>query len=159
MGKVPADPSPQRHYPAHPTPVQRHNEPTIVLVTACILDRHPVLANDRVHVALRTVWPQARNWMVGYYMIMPDHVHLFCAPAEFRIEQIKTWAKYWKALLSKRAPELRAAWQPDCWDTQMRSSTHYLRKLEYVRENPVRAGLVARSEDWPYQGIMNELRW
>ena len=152
MDKTPAKPSPRRHHPAHPAPVERHNEPTIVLVTACILARHPVLANDPVHAALRNVWPQARNWMVGNYMIMPDHVHLFCAPAESCTEQVKTWVKYWKALLSSQVPELRAAWQPDCWDTQMRSATHYLRKLEYVRENPVRAGLVARSGDLAVPG-------
>jgi hypothetical protein len=32
-------------------------------------------------------------------------------------------------------------------------------KWSYVRENPVRAGLVARAEDWPYQGELNVLDW
>ncbi|MFL6519487.1 MAG: hypothetical protein ACJ8NS_04645 [Chthoniobacterales bacterium] len=25
--------------------------------------------------------------------------------------------------------------------------------------NPVRHGLVKNAEDWPYQGVLNELRW
>jgi REP element-mobilizing transposase RayT len=26
-------------------------------------------------------WEQARQWRVGKYLAMPDHVHLFCSPA------------------------------------------------------------------------------
>ena len=34
----------------------------------------------------------------------------------------------------------------------MRDDESYTEKWIYVRENPVRAGLVARADDWPYQG-------
>lgn len=50
-------------------------------------------------------------------------------------------------------------WQSDCWDTQVRSGTHYAEKWEYVRNNPMRAGLVNTPEDWPWQGEINVLRW
>ena len=33
-----------------------------------------------------------------------------------------------------------------------RSDESYSQKWNYVRENPVRAGLVKSVEDWPYQG-------
>ncbi len=32
-------------------------------------------------------------------------------------------------------------------------------KWEYIRHNPVRAGLVNDPDDWPYQGEMHVLRW
>ena len=35
----------------------------------------------------------------------------------------------------------------------------YEEKWEYVRNNPVRAGLAARAEDWPFQGVIHELMW
>jgi len=35
---------------------------------------------------------------------------------------------------------------------------HYDEKWEYVRQNPVRAGLVAESDDWPHRGEMHALR-
>ena len=35
----------------------------------------------------------------------------------------------------------------------------YDEKWRYVAENPVRAGLVVHSEDWPFQGEMNSLNW
>jgi hypothetical protein len=31
--------------------------------------------------------------------------------------------------------------------------------MEYVRANPVRAGLVTQPEEWLYQGVLNELIW
>jgi hypothetical protein len=43
-------------------------------------------------------------------------------------------------------------WQPGFFDHLLRNTESYGQKWEYVRENPVRAGLVARAEDWPYHG-------
>jgi len=62
-------------------------------------------------------------------------------------------------LVGAYAPCVKSKFVWDCWDTQMRSQSHYIRKLEYVADNPVRQGLAQCSEDWPYQGRMNELRW
>ena len=45
------------------------------------------------------------------------------------------------------------------WDTRLRRSESYAEKWNYIRENPMRKGLVAKTEDWPYQGMMNVLRW
>jgi REP element-mobilizing transposase RayT len=45
-----------------------------------------------------------------------------------------------------------AIWQPGFFDHVMRDSESYASKWQYVRDNPLRAGLVERSEDWPYQG-------
>src|SRR4051794_11733079 len=50
-------------------------------------------------------------------------------------------------------------WQREAWDTQLRRQESYASKWEYVVNNPVRAGLTKRAEDWPYQGELNELRW
>ncbi len=50
-------------------------------------------------------------------------------------------------------------WQADFWDTQMRDGDQYHRKWLYVRENPVRAGLVADADAWPFQGEVHSLWW
>ncbi len=150
---------PERQYPAHPPPVQRHNTPTIVLVTACILHRRPVLAATDAQRALVSAWHAATAWVAGTYVIMPDHVHVFCAPGSVAPPMVKTWAKYWKRLVDQACPRLTGLWQMDVWDTQMRNVEHYLRKLEYVRQNPVRAGLVAAAEEWPYRGTVHPLHW
>ena len=38
------------------------------------------------------------------------------------------------------------------FDHVLRNDESYGQKWEYVRENPVRAGLVPRADDWQYQG-------
>ena len=150
---------PPRRHPAHPPPARRHNQPVILHVTVCMAARQELLANNEAHTALRAAWDVSRKWLVGYYMVMPDHIHLFCAPGCWPPPAVKLWAQYWKRLVSQAVPAVCRQWIPDCWDTQMRSQEHYARKLEYVSANPVRKGLVARSEDWPHQGHVNELPW
>jgi REP element-mobilizing transposase RayT len=53
-----------------------------------------------------------------------------------------------------RAGTARATslWQPGFFDHLLRNAESYEQKWHYVRENPVRAGLVSRAEDWSYQG-------
>ncbi len=150
---------PSRNRPAHPPQVRRGNDPVIVHVTTCLRNRQPILDNERVHVALREVWGRADHWVVGSYVVMPDHVHLFCSPGRWTPVAVRDWVKYWRSLLSRRLPELKGKWLPDCWDTQMRNARHYRRKLEYAADNPVRAGLVALAAEWPYRGRLTELRW
>jgi len=46
----------------------------------------------------------------------------------------------------------RRIWQRGFFDHLLRSEESYGQKWNYVRENPVRAGLVARVEDWRFAG-------
>jgi putative transposase len=150
---------PKRCHPAHPPPLHKHNRPVIIFLTVCISPRRSILDNEDVHKALRHIWKQADEWTVGYYLIMPDHIHLFCSPANDGDTDLKKWVIFWKRLASKGYPVVAGMWQNDYWDTQIRSSEHWLQKTEYVRNNPVRCGLVENSEEWPYQGVMSELWW
>jgi putative transposase len=49
-------------------------------------------------------------------------------------------------------PQKRSVWQPGFFDHVLHTDESYAQKWNYVRENPVRAGLVVRWEEWPYQG-------
>jgi len=72
---------------------------------------------------------------------------------------LDNWVRYWKSQFSKRGQNPERCWQPDHWDTRLRHEESYDAKWEYVRNNPVRAGLVVRPEDWPYSGELFALRW
>ena len=50
-----------------------------------------------------------------------------------------------------------AIWQEEFFDHVLRSSESYSQKWDYVKENPVRAGLVRSSDEWPWQGEMESL--
>ena len=155
----PAGAKPIRHHPAHLPNIERHNQPVILFVTVCTKNRKPVLADARVHGVLESIWPLARQYLVGRYILMPDHVHLFCSPAVHEPENVQKWVAYWKRLVSIELSDLAPLWQRDCWDTQLRHAHHYADTWAYVRANPVRKNLVSHEDDWPYQGCLNELRW
>jgi putative transposase len=56
-----------------------------------------------------------------------------------------------------RLPVEAPIWQRDFFDRFLRSADSYSEKWEYVRDNPVRAGLVRRPEDWSHQGVTHDL--
>ena len=110
---------------------------------------------------LIAAWAEANTWLVGRYVVMPDHIHLFCAPNQIEPVPLERWIQFWKSLASRRWPrsDEQPVWQKSCWDTQLRQGDSYGNKWEYVRQNPVRLRLVAKAEDWPYQGELNVLDW
>ncbi len=97
-------------------------------------------------------------WVVGRYVVMPDHIHLFAAPDRPELP-LDNWVKYWKSQFTKRHRVSEHRWETDHWDTRLRKGESYAVKWEYVRNNPVRHGLVQRAEDWPFQGEIALLEW
>jgi hypothetical protein len=80
----------------------------------------------------------------GRYVIMPDHLHLFVSFDEERIN-LSRWTKGLKGSLSARFRQKRfdpPFWQKGFFDHVLRSAESYEQKWNYVRYNPVRAGLV-----------------
>jgi putative transposase len=119
----------------------------VYFVTACISRRREVLAQAAMHGAFidfANDGPKHGAW-IGKYALMPDHLRITLAK----------WMKSLKNTLSKvmRAQRIAAPhWQKTFFDHVLRSSESYSANWEYVAANPVRAGLVARPEKWPFQG-------
>ena len=129
---------------------------SLYFVTFCTHERQRFLAKDEVHTAFVLFAKRAEetfNVGVGRYVIMPDHVHLFVrGDHNFRLGP---WIGALKQALAKAAMLSRAngqIWEEGFFDHVLRSDESYSQKWNYVRENPVRAGLVKSAADWPYQG-------
>jgi len=150
-----------RRHPVHQPTHEQHNVPVIIFVTICAKGRKTILANEEAHQLLRTAWEWAGDWIIGRYVVMPDHIHLFCAPGEYVSQPLSQWVGFWKSHAARHWPRPSQApvWQRHFWDTQLRRGESYDKKWEYVLQNPVRAGLVRRAEDWSYAGEMHPLRW
>ncbi len=146
-----------RNKPAHGVRLDASRS-TIVFVTVCTRDRRAWLADPAIHRILCDVWDRSRAWVVGRYVLMPDHLHLFAAPGQIDL-LLDNWVRYWKSQVTKILMAPSQGWQVDHWDTRLRSGESYEEKWAYVRNNPVRAGLVAQTEDWPFQGELNPLEW
>lgn len=91
---------------------------------------------------------------------MPNHVH---AILWFQaVGKISELMKQWKRTSSHRIKQqLRTMpnyesqlgaddpiWQPGYYDFNIYSDSKLQEKLDYIHSNPVRAGLVLKSEDW-----------
>ena len=152
-------PVPVRKRPAHHPPVEYHNKPVIIFLTVCAHNRKKIFANERMHHVLLNVWQSSIQWRVGRYVIMPDHIHLFCSPSGKESENVARWVAYWKRMVSRALPDLQPLWQRDCWDTQLRRHESYTEKWAYVCSNPVRSGLVDNADEWPFQGEVDHLIW
>lgn len=92
---------------------------------------------------------------------MPDHMHLFVT---FDSEQTKlsSWMRSLKITPSKSLRAMGVAaphGQKGFFDHVLRGSESYSQQWDYVRANPVRAGLAATPEDWPYAGSIHDLEY
>jgi REP element-mobilizing transposase RayT len=76
---------------------------------------------------------------------MPDHLHaLVSFPSG---NDMTTVISQWKEFLAKK---LDIHWQPNFFDHRLRNDESLREKVDYILQNPVRRGLVQRSEDWAY---------
>jgi REP element-mobilizing transposase RayT len=148
---------PNRRRPTHGVRIV-DGQPTIVFLTVCTKDRQRWLACPDVQRTLVEVWGEATAWLVGRFVLMPDHLHLFAGLSD-EAHTLDGWVRYWKSQFSRRRGPQRQRWQADHWDTRVRSEALFAEKWAYVRINPVRAGLVERPEEWPFQGELFDLPW
>jgi REP element-mobilizing transposase RayT len=127
----------------------------VFFVTFCTQNRRPLLANEPVHRSFSTFCSaaQERHILVGRYVIMADYLHLFVHLPN--PDHLSSWVKSLKNSLSKTLREQKIEsphWQRNYFDHLLRSDESACQKWEYVRLNPVRAGLVTEDSEWPYQG-------
>jgi putative transposase len=133
----------------------------VYFVTFCTIDRRAILNRPALQQAFEDFCRRAIDYgiYVGRYVIMPDHVHLFVALRQEACS-LSIWVKSLKNALSKVLREMDTPgphWQKGFFDHLLRNHDSYDQKWEYVLENPIRAKLVAKSDDWPFQGMIGDL--
>ena len=134
----------------------------IYFVTACTVKRRAILTRPEVHRAFLDYANRGedRGAFIGAYVLMPDHVHLFAAfDPELRLSE---WVKSLKNALSKALRSLHVPaphWQKGFFDHVLRSGDSYSQKWDYVRDNPVRAGLAGTWNEWPFSGEVHLLEY
>jgi len=127
----------------------------LFFVTICTLHRRKIPSLDAAHNAVLLYGTRATkefNVALGRYVIMPDHLHLFVRGDQNFV--LGNWVKGLKRAILKTLPSQSQTsfWQPGFFDHLLRSDESHAQKWEYIRQNPVRAGLVRSGKDWRYQG-------
>jgi putative transposase len=83
---------------------------------------------------------------------MPDHLHMLLTPYETTTLSKELWRL--KSVSAHAIAKIRhhqgVVWEREYFDRIMRSDEDIRRKAEYICENPVRAGIVERVDDYPW---------
>ena len=88
----------------------------------------------------------SKKWWVSLILVMPDHLHMLVQfPPETEMNNL---IKSWKRFLAR---ETGVTWQKGFFEHRIRSDESLRKKADYIRNNPLRAGLVEPDGEWPWR--------
>lgn len=106
------------------------------------------------------------------WCVMPNHVHVLFQPLEgwTMSKIVATWKSYTGRRISEwrkragqafrgRVPGEPGVWQREYFDRYIRDAGHYANAVDYIHENPAKAGLVGSAEEWRYSSAGIASRW
>ena len=84
------------------------------------------------------------------WCIMPNHVHTLIAPVEgMSLSEIMyDWKSYTTHAINKALNRKGKLWMMEYFDRYIRDNDHFQKVVNYIHNNPVKAGLVAEPADW-----------
>jgi REP element-mobilizing transposase RayT len=102
----------------------------------------------------------SERYFLYAWTIMPNHVHvLFDLYDSFKLEKIlHSWKSYTVHEINKILGRSGRLWEPEYFDRLIRSKRHFEFCVRYVLNNPVKAGLCERMEQWPWSGCAGEIQ-
>ncbi len=147
--RSPHDPVGRRALP-HDPPHFIGTADAIFFITICCQPKgenhlcHPEMAKA-VFAAAR-FYHDRHDWGVPILLLTPDHLHMLArfGPDAGMKKTVTSWKRYTTTHAGIR-------WRRDFFDHRLRSDESFDEKAAYILQNPMRAGLVERIEDWPYQ--------
>ena len=83
---------------------------------------------------------------------MPNHVHLLIEIAEgFSLSEVMHSIKSYTAHeANKILGQKGRFWSVESFDRYIRDARHFRNTVEYIENNPVKAGLCMRPEEWEF---------
>jgi len=127
-------------------------------VTFCVKNRenkpllHPTSAKI-VEDALK--FYDTKQYHLDAYVIMPDHVHLLIKPFEgFRLKKVITNIKKFTANEINKLYQTKGRfWQIEPFDHLVRNLGYWVRYFDYIHNNPVKAKLASKPEDYLWSSL------
>jgi putative transposase len=111
-----------------------------------------------------------KGLLIHAYVVMPSHFHVICSQTDGHISKVlrslKTftskriaeilekdarteWLNAMKSAGAKRRAEIKV-WQDEFHPEEIRSEQFFNQKLNYIHNNPVRAGHIEDPDEWKY---------
>lgn len=93
------------------------------------------------------------------WCIMPNHVHTLIAPVEgMSLSEIMyDWKSYTTHAINKALNRKGKLWMMEYFDRFIRDNDHFQKVVNYIHNNPVKAGLVADPADWRWSSARSYL--
>lgn len=140
---------PQRKMLPHSLPSWVQPETAVFFITICCApkgENQLCLPDVAAGIFESVAFRQTRgDWWIQLLLLMPDHLHMLMSfPSD---KDMTTVISQWKEFLAKKHS---IHWQPHFFDHRLRRDEGLRDKADYILQNPVRRGLVARAEDWSY---------
>ena len=90
------------------------------------------------------------KWRPLHWVIMPNHLHVLYIGGSIGMQELMHDFKRWTAMRANVLLDRQGKrfWQEDWFDHWSRSADETDRIAHYIRNNPVRAGLVKSADDW-----------
>jgi putative transposase len=88
---------------------------------------------------------KSQQWYLKLLLLMPDHLHMLIGiPGDAQLSKLIRDFKRMTARITK------IEWQRNFFDHRLRQDESEDEKAAYIRENPVRAGLIGANQKWRY---------
>jgi putative transposase len=86
------------------------------------------------------------------WTIMPNHVHVLFSvlPGASLGDTVGSWKRYTARHANQQLGRNGSFWQTEYWDRFIRNEAHFNATIDYIDQNPVKAGLVSDPSLWPY---------
>lgn len=137
-----------------------HSRQSHFLTFSCY-HRLPLLAQvqmqDAFLLALEHMRQRFRMRVYGY-VVMPEHVHLLLSEPgggllPRAVQMLKTEVSGRARREGKRVAGEMPFWQARYFDHNVRNYAGFFTQLQYIHRNPVKRGLCATPEDWPWSSF------
>ena len=126
-------------------------------ITCRVLRRRETLGEAEFQYLARVVRERREQhcFLLTAWVFLPDHWHAIFFPRfPLTISRLMEATKVGSTLrINEGRKESGLLWQPRFFDRALRTEKEYGEKVEYIHQNPVKAGLVRRAEDWRWSSV------
>jgi putative transposase len=130
-------------------------------VTSVTWQRLPIFrveARARLLIEVLLGYRDQGRYLVHEFVVMPDHIHLLLTPSgEVSLEKAVQFIKGGYSYRLGKVEKIQL-WQESFTSHRIRDAEDYERHSEYVRLNPVRAGLVQEATSYPFSSASPGVR-
>ncbi len=133
--------------------------------------RQPILTLEPNIQRLRAAFRRemAKNsFVIDAIVILPDHLHTLWRLPEGDSDYSGRWnriKRYFSTNIDSPAPSAiqqrkreKAVWQKRFWEHRIQDEEDWRKHMDYIHYNPVKHGLVAHPEKWPFSSFKRNIQ-